>query len=235
MGMGWHRSTASQPEVRWLRDDPLDAEPSSGVAGPGFALSGQGPGRSAQPADRPASKAAGVPDWVVQSFFAAVLLATGYYSAHHDGVLSADVRTLYRSAFAADYSEPVGVAFRTFLLRHGIDISAVAGLPAAMVFHIPLQGPVVSDFRPGHPEVTIAGAPRSPVLAAGAGTVIRVARSRGGDVVTIDHGSPGQTVYMGLGDVAVAPGGYVSAGQVIGRLPDGGRPRLLYPSDAADE
>ncbi len=58
--------------------------------------------------------------------------------------------------------------------------------------------------------------------------MIRVARSRGGDVVTIDHGSPGQTVYMGLGDVAVAPGEYVSAGQVIGRLPDVARPVLRF-------
>jgi len=90
---------------------------------------------------------------------------------------------------------------------------------ASTKMHDPLVGTIVGDYGPNHPEIWISAAARKTVMAAGSGTVLTVVSTGGSDVVKIDNGSLGTTIYAGLGSVSVKPNEYVNAGESIGRLP----------------
>ncbi|XVV13564.1 M23 family metallopeptidase [Actinoplanes sp. CA-131856] len=83
------------------------------------------------------------------------------------------------------------------------------------------SGRVTSCFGPRwgrlHAGVDIAGPHGSPILAAGAGVVVRAGAAAGyGNAVLIDHGNGYLTHYGHMSVIAVADGQHVAAGQRIG-------------------
>ncbi|WP_198419322.1 M23 family metallopeptidase [Actinomyces respiraculi] len=89
--------------------------------------------------------------------------------------------------------------------------------------------PVLEGFNPpsqpwgvGHRGVDLALAAGSPVLAAGAGTVVFAGSVAGRPVISIDHAGGIRTTYEPVEPV-VAAGDQVTAGQVIGVLVAGHR------------
>jgi len=75
-----------------------------------------------------------------------------------------------------------------------------------------------------HEGVDFDGAPRTPIHAAAAGTVVFAGRQRGyGNVIEIDHGYGIQTRYAHLRSLDVEEGDQVDAGQLIGRMGSTGR------------
>lgn len=78
--------------------------------------------------------------------------------------------------------------------------------------------PVFQDYRL-HPGVDIAGNEGDPVKAMWPGRVTRIAYSSvDGYSVTLEHTGELQTVYIYLGEVQVASGQKVAAGEVLGRI-----------------
>ncbi len=88
----------------------------------------------------------------------------------------------------------------------------------------PAAGPVTQEYLTGnvargvqpHLGIDIAGNESTPVLAAGAGTVVRAGHDETlGNFVEIQHGLGYLTVYGHCSRLAVGPGARVEAGQVI--------------------
>lgn len=114
----------------------------------------------------------------------------------------------------------------------------------ALSLTLPLEGGVVSPFGVGYSgilgdfrfnrSVEIKGCPGAAVRAAAPGVVegvqpgALVKHDGGGPpqpayyTVTLGHEGGYRTVYRGLAEVAVRPGGSVLGGEVLGRLPDEG-------------
>ncbi len=96
-------------------------------------------------------------------------------------------------------------------------------------FVLPMAGPVavLTPFRPpatrygvGHRGVDLAGAPGTPIRAAGAGIVVHAAPLAGRGVISIEHQVGLRTAYEPV-TASVQPGDAVVAGQVIGVLEAG--------------
>lgn len=78
--------------------------------------------------------------------------------------------------------------------------------------------PVFQDYRL-HPGVDIAGNEGDPVKAMWSGRVTRIAYSSlDGYSITLEHTGGLQTVYAYLGEVRVASGQRVEAGEILGRI-----------------
>jgi len=97
------------------------------------------------------------------------------------------------------------------------------GATALWVRPLP-SGPVARPFQPspspyaaGHRGVDLAGAPGSPVLAAGDGVVVFAGMVAGRPVVSIDHADGLRTTYEPV-DPSVAAGQPVARGSPIGTL-----------------
>jgi murein DD-endopeptidase MepM/ murein hydrolase activator NlpD len=75
-------------------------------------------------------------------------------------------------------------------------------------------------FGPGHRGADLAGESGTPVLAAGAGTVVFAGPVAGRDVVSIDHPGGLRTTYEPVSP-SVSAGDVVVRGQPIGTLQDG--------------
>ncbi len=91
----------------------------------------------------------------------------------------------------------------------------------------PVDGAVTRPFDPppdrygtGHRGVDLAGAPGSPVLAAGDGVVVFAGMVAGRPVVSVDHTGGLRTTYEPV-DPAVGAGQQVARGAVLGTLSGG--------------
>ncbi len=126
-------------------------------------------------------------------------------------------------------------------------VTLMAGLRDALPFaplRQPLPGPVemTSPFgyrddpffgRPAlHTGMDMRGAYGEPIHATAAGRVTIAAPTGGyGNMVEIDHGAGLSTRYGHMSEIDVAPGQWVTAGEVVGRLGSTGRstgPHLHY-------
>lgn len=78
--------------------------------------------------------------------------------------------------------------------------------------------PVFQDYRL-HPGVDIAGSVGDPVKAVWSGKVTRIAYSSlDGYSLTLEHANGLQTVYTYLGEIRVANGHQVEAGEILGQM-----------------
>lgn len=140
-----------------------------------------------------------------------------YYVNHDPQPLAASVSAETKSVFSTDYTEAVQpVLAKAFTDLH-LSVPAFGGSAAKL--HVPIVGNIVDDYGANHPEIWIAAAAQSPVMAAGSGTVLNVVKSGNTELVKIDNGSFGTSIYAGLGSVSVKAHEYVTAGEVIGKLP----------------
>lgn len=98
---------------------------------------------------------------------------------------------------------------------------AAAAAPGPTAFVRPISGgSFVRSIGPDHDGLDLAVAERTPVVAAAAGTVARVAPTAAsggyGNLVVLDHGGAVETRYAHLSGFAVSPGQTVTAGQTLG-------------------
>jgi murein DD-endopeptidase MepM/ murein hydrolase activator NlpD len=107
--------------------------------------------------------------------------------------------------------------------------AAPATPPAGQGFELPVAPPPVvltgftapaNRYGPGHRGVDLAAARGSPVLAAGAGTVLFAGSVAGRGVVSVEHTGGLRTTYEPV-QATVRPGDRVVAGQRIGTLQPG--------------
>jgi murein DD-endopeptidase MepM/ murein hydrolase activator NlpD len=91
-------------------------------------------------------------------------------------------------------------------------------VPASRVTR-PFESPP-QPYAAGHRGVDLAGSPRTPVLAAGAGVVVFAGMVAGRPVVSIDHADGLRTTYEPV-DASVAAGTRVTRGFPIGTLAAG--------------
>lgn len=110
---------------------------------------------------------------------------------------------------------------------------AAPGARFAPAYRLPVAGRVVtglgevSETGVRSRGLTLACAPRAPVIAPAAGRILYSGpfRSYGG-IVILDHGKGWTTLVAGLGGVAVREGDRVAQGSPIGRARSGDAPRL---------
>ncbi len=115
----------------------------------------------------------------------------------------------------------------------GPPVSAAAAAPGRTVYRLPVAGRLVtglgevSDNGVRARGLTFAVAPDAPVSAPAAGRIAYAGRFRGfGGTVIVDHGEGWTTLVTGLGRVAVARGGEVAAGALLGRAGDSAAPNV---------
>ena len=104
---------------------------------------------------------------------------------------------------------------------------AAAGDVAAGPWSRPVDGEVTRPFDPppdrygaGHRGVDLAGAPGSPVRAAGDGVVVFAGMVAGRPVISVDHAGGLRTTYEPV-EPAVGAGQEVARGAVLGMLSGG--------------
>lgn len=166
-----------------------------------------------RPASSRANRFSSTLTW--QVFCAAALVGAGYFVEHNAKVMTA-IGGETQMVFDTDYTSQVQPAVdRAFADMH----LAIPTFGATSRLHAPMAGTIVNDYGPNHPEIWIAGNPNETVMAAGSGTVLTVVKSGSTDVVKIDNGAFGTTIYAGLSQVSVQANEYVNAGESIGRLP----------------
>ncbi|GEO25823.1 hypothetical protein AAC03nite_16080 [Alicyclobacillus acidoterrestris] len=155
---------------------------------------------------------------VWQTFCALVLVGVVYYVDHHPDAVPPEVVSQAQTVLQTDYTADVAPSIdKAFADMH---ISAPQfGATTAVKLHNPVSGTIVEDYSSTHPEVSIAGTAKAPVLAAGSGTVLNVVNVGDTKLVRIDNGALGTTIYDGLGSVNVKAHEYVTAAEVIGKLP----------------
>ena len=112
------------------------------------------------------------------------------------------------------------------LLPAGGALAAPAEVPAGL-WSRPVDGAVTRPFDPppdrfgaGHRGADLAGAPGSPVRAAGDGVVVFAGMVAGRPVVSVDHAGGLRTTYEPV-DTSVGAGQPVARGAVLGTLAAG--------------
>lgn len=99
------------------------------------------------------------------------------------------------------------------------DMQAGNAQPSAQPVMPPVNGPVTSGFgaRPGgfHYGADFADAPGAPVHAIRSGTVVQA-----GDQISVAHDDGTTAVYDNVGNAVAAVGQRVTAGDIVGALPD---------------
>ncbi|WDL96996.1 M23 family metallopeptidase [Alicyclobacillus sp. ALC3] len=220
----------SSQRVRWLSEasSPYGFSDEDGSLKQGdadtwrkaFSGSSQQPSEAVRAAGgRKPPTSAGPSTWWYQLVAAAVLVAGGVYSVHAHTAVAADVRGVYQSAFAQDQGTALWTRVNRFMVNHHIAIPGLSTNFGAIKMHVPLQGSIVRNYSVGQPEMLIQGTAGEHVLAAGSGTVTKVAQLSGGDLIEINHGSIGTTWYTGVVKPTVRVNEYVTAGEIIGQLP----------------
>ena len=104
------------------------------------------------------------------------------------------------------------------------DLGATRTAATASRFQMPVSGSIVRLYEKGRNDgIGIAAPAGAPVSAAGAGTVAAITRDTSGTpIVVVRHEGDLMTVYAGLGDVTVARGDSLSAGQALGNAGQSG-------------
>lgn len=165
--------------------------------------------------------------WMFQMVCAVVLVGGALY-AHQSGSPTAQkVQSVFKDMFQQDYSQSALPAVQHFFDAHHISVPAF-GSAGAIQLHAPLNGTIQTDYATTHPEMVIIGSKKGGVTAAGSGTVNKVVKLSDGTMITINHGSLGTSVYIGLADSSVHESEYVSAGQLIGHLQNLDHPVLKF-------
>ncbi|RMH40722.1 MAG: peptidase M23 [Deltaproteobacteria bacterium] len=159
-----------------------------------------------------------------------------------DGVGARMFRDMLDEALADAMAEGGGVGIADTLVDQLRDVAPAAALPrpgaygeAAGALQVtPVAAPLSSTFgervdpiegdRRFHAGVDLAAPEGTPVVAAGAGTVVRAGPAGGyGNLVVVDHGGGVHTRYAHLSDIAVQVGDRVAAGARIGAVGATGR------------
>ncbi|MGP9805650.1 LysM peptidoglycan-binding domain-containing protein [Paracoccus sp. NSM] len=104
------------------------------------------------------------------------------------------------------------------------DLGATRTAATASRFQMPVSGSIVRLYEKGRNDgIGIAASAGATVNAAGAGTVAAITRDTSGTpIVVVRHEGDLMTVYAGLGDVSVARGDSLSAGQALGQAGQSG-------------
>lgn len=93
----------------------------------------------------------------------------------------------------------------------------------------PINGPLVSEFGGGARGLTFSGQPQGLVLAPADGVIEYAGPLEGWSEVVVLRLGPGwRLVLAGLGRASSQIGARVSAGEPVGRLPDGEAPELYF-------
>jgi murein DD-endopeptidase MepM/ murein hydrolase activator NlpD len=166
--------------------------------------------------------------WFLQTLAAAALVVAGVYAHNTPGKASDQIRALYQMAFQTDYSQEALPAIEQFLDSHGVALPVFRTSTGAIILHVPVTGTITEDYTTTHPEIYIQGQSGASVLAAGSGTVTQVVSVGTTQMVIIDHGKLGATLYTGLANVSVRKGETVTSGQLIGHLPNTSKPILKF-------
>ncbi len=166
--------------------------------------------------------------WLLQTLAAAVLVVAGVYAHNTPGKASDQIRGLYQTAFQTDYSDKAIPAVEQVLNRYGVSLPVFGSRTGAITLHVPVTGSITEDYSSTHPEIFIQGQSGESVLAAGSGTVTQVVSVGSLQMVVIDHGKLGTTIYNGLASVTVKKGESVSSGELIGHLPQTPKPVLKF-------
>jgi murein DD-endopeptidase MepM/ murein hydrolase activator NlpD len=166
--------------------------------------------------------------WLLQTLAAAVLVIAGVYAHNTPGKAADQIRGLYQTAFQTDYSQEAIPAVEQLLNRYGVSLPVFGSSTGAITLHVPVTGNITEDYSSTHPEIFIQGQSGESVLAAGSGTVTQVVSVGAAQMVVIDHGKLGTTIYNGLASVTVKKGESVSSGELIGHLPQNPKPVLKF-------
>lgn len=104
------------------------------------------------------------------------------------------------------------------------DLGATRTAATASRFQMPVSGSIVRLYEKGRNDgIGIAAPAGAAVSAAGAGTVAAITRDTSGTpIVVVRHEGDLMTVYAGLGDINVARGDSLSAGQALGKAGQSG-------------
>lgn len=166
--------------------------------------------------------------WVLQLVVAVVLTLCGAYAHTAQTPAAHAMNRLYTDAFHTDESAVAWPHVEAVLQRFHIRIPSSLADAAGIRFNAPMRGTIVSDYAPSHPRMQIQGVSGESVAAVASGTVVKVASLPDGIMVTVSHGSLGNSQYYGLAAVNVKTGETVNGGEVIGRLPNTTRPVLEF-------
>lgn len=163
-----------------------------------------------------------------QSFCAGVLVVAGVFVTHHEGDLPQTMRAKVATVLSTDYTAQVTPTVDKVFSDMNVSVPAFGGATTVKL-HAPIQGSIVDDFSANHPEIWLSGAAGAPVMAAGSGTVLNVVKTGSTELVRIDNGAFGTSIYDGLNTVSVKQNEYVTSGEVIGKLPSSpSHPQLRF-------
>lgn len=161
--------------------------------------------------------------WGMQLIGAIFMTGAVFLFAHSAQPFAMSVRQHVRDAFVEDLTSidlPPAVARAFGVLPSSGTAQVTMAIPDLQVV-FPVRGDVVQRFSTVSPEIVLQARPGSAVVAAAEGLVASAGDSQAsGYYVTIDHGSFGQTLYSHLGSLRVHPQEYVTAGEVLGYLPN---------------
>jgi len=166
--------------------------------------------------------------WTLQALVAVTIFGAGFFANYSQNTLAVRLKTIYHAAFSTDYTKSTLPVFEKFLTNHHLSIPTFGLSAKALTMHIPLLGRVTADYSTTHPVMQFGGTSGEIVMAAGSGQVTQVEHLSDGDLIEINHGAIGVSLYFDLGSVSVKVGEYVNAGQIIGHLPATANPKLLF-------
>lgn len=156
---------------------------------------------------------------LTQTVFAGLIVLLTAVMVHHPSKFplswSKKVEAAFHHDDTAQVTPTIDKLFSDMHLSVPVFVSSTT-----VKLHVPVKGSVVADYSAIHPEVWIAGTANAPVMSAGSGTVTLVVKSGSTQLIKIDNGSLGTSIYSGLQSANVRQDEYVTSGEVIGRLPD---------------
>ncbi|MFD1674996.1 peptidoglycan DD-metalloendopeptidase family protein [Alicyclobacillus fodiniaquatilis] len=152
-----------------------------------------------------------------QAFCAAMLVGIGYFVEHSPQPLAQTIASESQGVFQTDYTAKVQPEITKAFQDLHVTVPSFGG--SAVQLHTPIAGDITEDYSSNHPEISISASANQAVKAAGSGTVTAVTKSGNAEILKIDNGDFGTSVYTGLGSINVKLHEYVSSGEVVGKLP----------------
>ncbi|SHL05466.1 M23 family metallopeptidase [Alicyclobacillus tolerans] len=154
--------------------------------------------------------------WKILGSLALVL--AGIYSLQMHNTTSNRLHLGYQWAMSNDETSKVMPFLDKLAQQLRIQLPSF-GVQAAEKLHDPVSGVLVADYSNAHPEIWIQTVPGAVVDAAGSGNVVAISKDGKDELVEINNGSFGYSLYAGLANVTVKIHQYVYAGQIIGHMP----------------